>query len=93
MGLVRHSFPIYTTKGKFGDNASFVAFLTENSNTVKGLIANHCTLNRPTAGEFPTSGYLSDVPNGYRGMDGNTYTFDMEASRSFTMKPTAPSPP
>ncbi|MDE6590822.1 MAG: CAP domain-containing protein, partial [Oscillospiraceae bacterium] len=53
------------------------------------LIANHCTLNKPQAGEFPTSDYLSDVPNGYRGADGNTYTFDMEASRSFTMKPTA----
>lgn len=89
MGMVRHIFPIYTTKGKFADNAHLVAFLTENSNRVQGLIANHCTMNMPVAGEFPTPDYLSDVPNGYRGVNGNTYTLDMEASKSFTMKPTA----
>lgn len=88
MGMIKHIFPIYQTLGKFGDNANFVAFLSENGNKVKALIANHCTSNKPEAGELGVA-YLSDVPGGYKGVDGYTYCFDMEASRSFTMKPTA----
>ena len=88
LGMIKHIFPIYQTLGKFGDNANFVAFLSENDNKVKALIANHCTSNKPQAGELPVA-YLSDVPGGYKGVDGYTYAFDMEASRSFTMKPTA----
>lgn len=88
MGMIKHIFPIYQTRGKFGDHANFVAFLSENNNKVKALIANHCTQNRPVAGELPVA-YLSDVPGGYKGVDGNTYCFDMEATRSFTMMPTA----
>lgn len=87
-GMIKHIFPIYQTLGKFGDNANFVAFLSENDNKVKALMANHCTNNRPEAGTLPVP-YLSDVPGGYKGTDGYTYCFDMEASRSFTMKPTA----
>lgn len=88
LGMIKHIFPIYQTLGKFGDNANFVAFLSENDNKVKALIANHCTNNRPEAGELSVA-YLSDVPGGYKGVDGKTYCFDMEATRSFTMKPTA----
>lgn len=88
LGMIKHIFPIYQTLGKFGDNANFVAFLSENDNKVKALMANHCTSNRPEAGELPVP-YLSDVPGGYKGADGYTYCFDMEATRSFTMKPTA----
>lgn len=88
MGMIKHIFPIYQTLGKFGDNANFVAFLSENNNKVKALIANHCTNNKPEAGELPVA-YLSDVPGGYKGVDGKTYCFDMEASKSFTMMPTA----
>ena len=88
LGMIKHIFPIYQTLGKFGDNANFVAFLAENNDKVKALMANHCTNNRPEAGELPVA-YLSDVPGGYKGVDGNTYCFDMEATRSFTMKPTA----
>ncbi len=88
MGMIKRIFPIYQTQGKFGDNANFVAFLSENNNKVKALMANHCTSNRPEAGELPVA-YLSDVPGGYKGVDGYTYCFDMEASKSFTMKPTA----
>lgn len=88
MGMIKHIFPIYQTLGKFGDNANFVAFLSENGDKVKALMANHCTNNRPEAGDLPV-GYLSDVPGGYKGVDGYTYCFDMEASKSFTMKPTA----
>lgn len=88
MGMIKHIFPIYQTQGKFGDNANFVAFLSENDNKVKALMANHCTNNKPEAGTLPVA-YLSDVPGGYKGVDGYTYVFDMEASKSFTMKPTA----
>lgn len=88
MGMIKHIFPIYQTLGKFGDNANFVAFLSENDNKVKALMANHCTNNKPEAGTLPVA-YLSDVPGGYKGVDGYTYVFDMEASKSFTMKPTA----
>ena len=87
-GMIKHIFPIYQTQGKFGDNANFVAFLSENNNKVKALMANHCTSNKPEAGDLPVA-YLSDVPGGYKGVDGYTYCFDMEASKSFTMKPTA----
>lgn len=88
MGMIKRIFPIYQTLGKFGDNANFVAFLSENDNKVKGLIANHCTGNKPEAGTLPVA-YLSDVPGGYKGVDGKTYCFDMEATKSFTMMPTA----
>lgn len=88
LGMIKHIFPIYQTLGKFGDNANFVAFLSENGDKVKALIANHCTNNKPEAGELPVA-YLSDVPGGYKGVDGYTYCFDMEATKSFTMKPTA----
>ena len=88
LGMIKHIFPIYQTLGKFGDNANFVAFLSENDNKVKALIANHCTNNKPEAGTLPVA-YLSDVPGGYKGVDGKTYCFDMEASKSFTMMPTA----
>lgn len=88
LGMIKHIFPIYQTLGKFGDNANFVAFLSENGDKVKALMANHCTNNRPEAGELPVA-YLSDVPGGYKGVDGYTYCFDMEATKSFTMKPTA----
>lgn len=88
LGMIKHIFPIYQTLGKFGDNANFVAFLSENNDKVKALMANHCTNNRPEAGELSVA-YLSDVPGGYKGVDGYTYCFDMEATKSFTMKPTA----
>jgi len=87
MGMIKHIFPIYQTRGKFGDNANFVAFLSENDNKVNALVANHCTNNRPEAGQLPVA-YLSDVPGGYKGVDGYTYRFDMESSKSFAMMPT-----
>lgn len=91
LGLIKHIFPIYQHNRGF-DNGNFVGLLPEENSKPYGLVANHCSANRPKVGQLPVD-YLSDVPGGYKATDGYTYAFDNDAddgttSRVFRMKPT-----
>lgn len=92
-GLIKHIFPIYQhIRSGMLDNGNFVGLLPDNSNKPYGLVANHCSNNRPKTGVLPAE-YLSDVPGGYKSTDGYTYSFDNDANdgttdRMFRIKPT-----
>ena len=94
LGLIKHIFPIYQHSGVGTfDNGNFVGLLPEDNAKPYALVANHCSMNRPVVGELPVN-YLSDVPGGYKAIDGYTYSFDNDADdgtveRKFRMKPTA----
>ena len=93
LGLIKHIFPIYQHKGNdLMDNGNFVGLLPEDNSKTYGVIANHCSSNRPVVREFPVD-YLSDVPGGFKALDGYTYAFDNDANdgtagRTFRLKPT-----
>lgn len=93
LGLIKHIFPIYQHKGNgLMDNGNFVGLLPEENSKPYGLVANHCSMNRPKVGQLPVD-YLTDVPGGFKALDGYTYAFDNDvndgsAGRRFKMKPT-----
>lgn len=94
LGLIKHIFPIYQSQRSkaFLDNGNFVGLLPEDTITPYGLVANHCTSNRPKVGILKAD-YLTDVPGGYKATDGYTYAFDNDATdgssgRSYKVKPT-----
>lgn len=65
----------------------------EESNDVSMLINNHCSDNRPNVLKSKTD-YLTDVPGGYRALDGYAYSFDNDVDdgspiRSFKKKATS----
>ena len=91
--LIKHIFPAFQTQQpKWKDNGQFVGLVPEENGFPYGLVANHCTGNKPEVGRFAAD-YLSDVPGGYKAMDRYTYAFDNNADNSidgrrFKMKPT-----
>lgn len=93
LGLIKHIFPIYQHKGNgMQDNGNFVGLLPEENTKPYGLVANHCSMNRPKIGVLPVD-YLTDVPGGFKALDGYTYAFDNDvndgsSTRRFKMKPT-----
>lgn len=92
LGLIKHIFPIYQHKNSILDNGNFVGLLPEANSKPYGLVANHCSMNRPKVGELPVD-YLTDVPGGFKALDGYTYAFDNDvndgsSTRRFKMKPT-----
>ena len=92
--LIRRIFPIYqSTKSPGFDNGNFVGMVPEESNDVSMLINNHCSDNRPNVLKSKTD-YLTDVPGGYRALDGYAYSFDNDVDdgspiRSFKKKATS----
>ena len=92
LGLIKHIFPIYQHKNSILDNGNFVGLLPEENTKPYGLVANHCSMNRPKIGVLPVD-YLTDVPGGFKALDGYTYAFDNDvndgsSTRRFKMKPT-----
>lgn len=92
LGLIKHIFPIYQHKNSILDNGNFVGLLPEENAKPYGLVANHCSMNRPKIGVLPVD-YLTDVPGGFKALDGYTYAFDNDvndgsSTRRFKMKPT-----
>ena len=92
LGLIKHIFPIYQHKNSILDNGNFVGLLPEENAKPYGLVANHCSMNRPKIGVLPVD-YLTDVPGGFKALDGYTYVFDNDvndgsSTRRFKMKPT-----
>ena len=84
LGLIKHIFPIYQSSKQF-DNGNFVGLLSEESSKPYGLVANHCSANRPKVGQLPAE-YLSDVPGGYKSTDGYIYEFDNDADDGTTSR-------
>ena len=74
--LIRHIFPVYQSIKTSGfDNGNFAGFVPEDSNVVSMLVNNHCSNERPVVLKSGVD-YLTDVPGGYRGLDGYAYEFD-----------------
>lgn len=92
--LIRHIFPVYQSIKTSGfDNGNFAGFVPEDSNVVSMLVNNHCSNERPVVLKSGVD-YLTDVPGGYRGLDGYAYVFDNDVDdgtpiRSFKKKSTA----
>ena len=92
--LIRRIFPVYqSAKSKIFDNGNFVGFLPEEKNNPSILVSNHCTNQRPVVSNCKTN-YITDVPGGFRAMDGYAYAFDNDADdgtpiRNFKKKRTS----
>lgn len=92
--LIRRILPVYQSeKSKIFDNGNFVGFLPEERNNPSILVSNHCTNQRPVVSNCKTN-YITDVPGGFRAMDGYAYAFDNDADdgtpiRNFKKKRTA----
>ena len=84
--LIRHIFPVYqSTRPKGFDNGNFVGFLPEENNNPFMLVGNHCTNNRPTVNRCGVD-YITDVPGGYRALDGYSYAFDNDPDYNSTLR-------
>lgn len=92
--LIRRILPVYqSTRPKIFDNGNFVALLPEENNNPYMLINSHCTDYRPQISRCKVD-YITDVPGGYRALDGYAYAFDNDPNdgtpiREFKRVPTS----